>query len=78
MVDSIVQIVSTVGFPIACCVVMFAMWDKERDAHDTEVKEITKAINTNDRVRKGVDEFDNCFRCSISPSTNNICHILRD
>mgnify|MGYP003435609266 FL=1 len=50
MVDSIVQIVSTVGFPIVCCVVMFAMWDKERDAHDTEVKEITKAINNNNTL----------------------------
>ena len=50
MVDSIVQIVSTVGFPIACCVVMFAMWDKEREAHDTEVKEITKAINNNNTL----------------------------
>lgn len=50
MVDSIVQIVSTVGFPIACCVAMFAMWDKEREAHDTEVKEITKAINNNNTL----------------------------
>ena len=45
--DAIVQIVSTVGFPIACCIVMFWMWDKEREAHDTEVKEITKAITNN-------------------------------
>lgn len=45
--DAIVQIVSTVGFPIACCIVMFWMWDKERTAHDVEVKEITKAITNN-------------------------------
>ena len=50
MVDSIVQIVSTVGFPIACCVAMFAMWDKERETHDNEVKEITKAINNNNTL----------------------------
>ena len=50
MVDSIVQIVSTVGFPIACCIAMFAMWDKEREAHDAEVKEITKAINNNNTL----------------------------
>lgn len=45
--DTIVQIISTVGFPIACCVVMFYMWDREREMHDQEVKEITKAITNN-------------------------------
>jgi hypothetical protein len=29
---------------------MFAMWDKEREAHDAEVKEITKAINNNNTL----------------------------
>lgn len=58
MVDSIVQIVSTVGFPIACTIVLFAMWDKEREAHDAEVKEITKAIsNNNTLLQRLLDHF---------------------
>ena len=48
--DSIVQVVSTLGFPIACSIVMFYMWDREREAHDAEVKEITKAINNNNTL----------------------------
>lgn len=56
--DTIVQVISTVGFPIACCVVMFYMWDKEREAHDTEVKEITKAItNNNLLLQRLLDHF---------------------
>lgn len=58
MVDSIVQIVSTVGFPIACTIVLFSMWDKEREAHDAEVKEITKAIsNNNTLLQRLLDHF---------------------
>lgn len=56
MVDSIVQIVSTVGFPIACCIAMFSMWDKEREAHDAEVREITKAINNNNTLLQRILE----------------------
>lgn len=48
--ENIVQVISTLGFPIACSIVMFYMWDKEREAHDAEVKEITKAINNNNTL----------------------------
>ena len=56
--DSIVQVVSTLGFPIACTIVMFYMWDREREAHDAEVKEITKAItNNNLLLQRLLDHF---------------------
>ena len=55
---SIVQIISTVGFPIACCIAMGMyvkyITDKNReeisklnDDHKEEMTEVTKAINNN-------------------------------
>lgn len=53
-----VQIISTVGFPIACCIAMGYFFkyitDKDRDErnemslqHREEMKEITEALNNN-------------------------------
>lgn len=56
--ENIVQVISSLGFPIACSIVMFYMWDKEREAHDAEVKEITKAINNNNTLlQRLLDHF---------------------
>lgn len=53
-----VQIINTIGFPIACCLAMGYFFkyitDKDRDErqalserHDNEMKEITAALNNN-------------------------------
>lgn len=53
-----VQIISTIGFPIACCLAMGYFFkyitDKDREErqalserHDNEMKEITAALNNN-------------------------------
>ena len=55
---TIVQIISTVGFPIACCIAMGVyvkyITDKNREEvaklneeHKEEMTEVTKAINNN-------------------------------
>lgn len=55
---TIVQIISTVGFPIACCIAMGVyvkyITDKNREEvsklneeHKEEMSEVTKAINNN-------------------------------
>lgn len=36
--------ISTVGFPIAACCVMFWYMNKQRESHQQETKELTKAI----------------------------------
>lgn len=46
-IASISQLISTVGFPIACVCAMFYMWDKEREAHKAEMDKVTEAVNNN-------------------------------
>ena len=46
-ISAIGSLISTIGFPIACVCVMFAMWDKEREAHKEEMQKVTEAINNN-------------------------------
>ena len=41
----LVNIISTVGFPIVCCIVMFKSLDTERTLHQQETKELTGSIN---------------------------------
>ena len=43
--QSILTAISTVGFPIAACCVMFWYMNKERESHQQETKELTAAIN---------------------------------
>lgn len=49
-VNVITQIISNLGFPIACVVAMFWMLNKERDAHKAETAELSKAIENNTNV----------------------------
>lgn len=46
-IASISQLISTVGFPIACVCAMFYMWDKERESHKAEMDKVTEAVNNN-------------------------------
>mgnify|MGYP006967175855 CR=1 FL=1 len=52
--EEIVQIISNLGFPIACVVVMFWMQNKEREAHQAESKEWVDAINRNTVVMEKI------------------------
>ena len=49
-VNLITQIISNLGFPIACVIAMFWMLNKERDAHKAETAELSKAIENNTQV----------------------------
>ena len=42
--NSIVQIVQSLGFPIACVVAMFAMWQKEVKSHDEEMEKLRATL----------------------------------
>lgn len=46
-VNVITQLISNMGFPIACVIAMFYFWNKERDDHKSEMQKMTDAINNN-------------------------------
>lgn len=53
-VQVVVDIVSNLGFPIACVGVMFWLLNKERESHKEETDKFTEAINNNTKVMEGV------------------------
>lgn len=66
--QSLIQIISTVGFPIACCVAMGVyvkyITDKNReevaklnDQHKEEMSEVTKAINNNTLALQSLHDY---------------------
>lgn len=44
---SILEIISTVGFPIACCIAMFVQQNKMSENHKNEMLEMKSAIDNN-------------------------------
>ncbi len=44
---ALTTIISNLGFPIACVIAMFWMWNKEREDHKSEMREVTEAIKNN-------------------------------
>lgn len=45
--NGIVQLVSSLGFPIACCIAMFWQNNKLNESHKAEVSKLNEAINNN-------------------------------
>lgn len=46
-VNMITQFITSVGFPIACTCALFYFWNREREEHTIEIKELKDAINNN-------------------------------
>ena len=46
-VAAIAQMISTVGFPIACCIIMFQALTREQENHKQEMSAVTAALNNN-------------------------------
>lgn len=46
-VSAISTFISNMGFPIACVIAMFYFWNKEREDHKEEMKQVTEALNNN-------------------------------
>lgn len=49
-VNMISQLITSVGFPIACTCALFYFWNREREEHANEAKELKDAINNNTLV----------------------------
>ena len=59
VLDVIISFIQNVGFPITCVVVMFWMWDRERQEHKAEAEKWAEAINNNTKVmEKLVERLD--------------------
>ena len=43
-VDGVIQIIQSLGFPIACVIAMFAMWQKEVKSHDDEIEKMRSTL----------------------------------
>ena len=54
MLDAITALIQNLGFPIACVIAMFYMWNKEREAHKEETDRLAEAINNNTVVMQQV------------------------
>ena len=59
-ISAITTIVSNLGFPITCVIVMFYFLQKEQSSHKEETQKLTEAINNNtvvmERVLERLDE----------------------
>lgn len=48
--DAIVSLFSNLAVPVACLIATFWLWNKEREDHKTEQKELSEAVNNNTLV----------------------------
>nr|DAF14178.1 MAG TPA: YvrJ protein family protein [Caudoviricetes sp.] len=46
-VQTIMQIITTVGFPICVCIICFWYINKQTEVHKEETKALTDAVNNN-------------------------------
>lgn len=51
------QLIGSLGFPIACVIAMFWMWNKEREDHKTEMAKMTEALNNNTQALIKIEEY---------------------
>ena len=51
------QLISTMGFPIACVIAMFYMWNKEREDHKIEMQKMTEAVSNNTQALIKIEEI---------------------
>lgn len=56
-INVISQAISSYGFPIVCCVVMFKYLEKERETHRQELEGMTRALSENTNVIKELKEM---------------------
>ena len=64
VMESIVTMISNLGFPIACCVFLFLQLDKQNKSHQEEFQSLSQAIDNNtiaitklcERLGKAVDD----------------------
>lgn len=56
-INVLTQLISTVGFPIACVIAMFFMWNKEREDHKSEIDQVRSALENNTQALIKIEEI---------------------
>lgn len=56
-ISAVTQLITNLGFPIACVVALFWEWEKERSSHQEELDKITTALNNNTQALIKIEEF---------------------
>ena len=56
-IDVVVQAISTIGFPIAMCLIMFWFLNKEQETHKAEMLELKDVIARNNEVLAGLKQL---------------------
>ena len=56
IVNAIMTMVQTLGFPIVCCGALFWRMMKESDNHKVEMEKVTDALNNNTRALIRLEE----------------------
>ena len=58
-IQAITSLIGSLGFPIAACIAMFSMLNKEREEHKVEMTKVTEAIQNNTLALQSlVDKLD--------------------
>ena len=57
--EAFVEIFSNLAVPVACLVATFWLWNREREDHKTEMKDVTQAVQNNTLVvQKLLDKLE--------------------
>lgn len=66
-VSAITQIISSVGFPIAACLICFWYVNKLTETHKEEVNKLTDALNNNTLVMQKL-----CDKLGVQTDADNL------
>ena len=56
-INVIIQAISTVGFPIVMCGIMFWFLNKEQENHKAEMLDLKDVISENNKVLEGLKQL---------------------
>lgn len=56
-INTIIQAISTVGFPIVMCGIMFWFLNKEQENHKAEMLSLKEVISENNKVLEGLKQL---------------------
>lgn len=49
-IDTVTQLVSNVGFPVAVCIALFFYMEKQNDRHQQETDKLNETVQSNTKV----------------------------
>lgn len=56
-INVLTQLIGSLGFPIACVIAMFYMWNKEREDHKAEIDQVRTALENNTLALTKIEEI---------------------